>query len=108
MVSQSTIITESYVFLFPFLIEGFTGFFIEVALENKRYTSYTACLYNIKVLTCLRGIARPLPKSPPFLSLSFFEGVNRFDLLLFFLEVVGVELGVGKSLRSFELFCCCC
>lgn len=47
------------------------------------------------------GIALPLPTSP-FLLLSlssfFLEGVNRLDFLLLFLEVVGVDEGVGRSL----------
>lgn len=34
--------------------------------------------------------------TPP--SSLFFDGVKRLDLRLFFLEVVGVELGVGPSL----------
>ena len=36
-------------------------------------------------------------------SLFFLEGVKRFDLLRLFLEVVGVEEGVAKSLL-FSLF----
>lgn len=42
---------------------------------------------------------RPLPSSP-FLSLSspfFDEGINKFDLLRLFREVVGVDVGVGNS-----------
>ena len=62
------------------------------------------------------GIARPLPSSPPpllFLAFSFSlfslssflddEGVNKLDLLRDFLDVVGVELGVGKSFPSLSL-----
>lgn len=45
----------------------------------------------------------PLPTSP-FLDLSFsslfLDGVNKLDFLRLFLDVVGVELGVGKSLFS--------
>jgi hypothetical protein len=62
------------------------------------------------------GIARPLPSSPPpllFLAFSFSlfslssflddDGVNKLDLLRDFLDVVGVELGVGKSFPSLSL-----
>lgn len=34
------------------------------------------------------------------LSSLFFDGVNIFDLRLFFLELVGVMFGVGPSLSS--------
>jgi len=48
-------------------------------------------------------MARPLPSSPVvrhrFLS-SFLDGLNRLDRLLVFLVVVGVELGVGRSLGT--------
>lgn len=48
-------------------------------------------------------MARPLPSSPVarhrFLS-SFLDGLNRLDRLRVFLVVVGVELGVGKSLQG--------
>lgn len=51
----------------------------------------------------MMGIARPLPTSP-FLLLSlssfFLDGVNRLDFLLLFLEVVGVDEGVGRSLMD--------
>lgn len=48
-------------------------------------------------------MARPLPSSPVvrhrFLS-SFLDGLNRLDRLRVFRVVVGVELGVGKSLQG--------
>ena len=79
-------------------------------------------LNNCQSITCLIGIERPDPTEdspvPPLPSLTpaappgaalpssptfFLEGVKRFDLLLLFLEVVGVEEGVAKSLL-FSLF----
>lgn len=48
-------------------------------------------------------MARPLPTSPFLLfsfSSLFFEGVKRLDFLRLFRDVVGVELGVGRSLLS--------
>lgn len=48
-------------------------------------------------------MALPEPSSPFFnLSSPFLDGVKRFDLLLDFLEVVGVEEGVGRSFTSFD------
>lgn len=48
-------------------------------------------------------MARPDPSSP-FLSLSspFLEGVKRLDLRRDFLEVVGVDDGVGRSFWSLD------
>lgn len=46
-------------------------------------------------------MALPDPSSPFFnLSSPFLEGVKRFDLRLDFLDVVGVEEGVGRSFGS--------
>lgn len=62
-------------------------------------------------LTCLMGMARPMPSSPwtsraPFLpclslslsSLFLDDGVNRLERRRDLRDVVGVELGVGRSL----------
>lgn len=66
------------------------------------HSLFSDLLLRLYRYPCLIGMARPLPSSP-FLILSccsFFdeEGMNRLDLRRLFLEVVGVEVGVGSSL----------
>lgn len=38
-----------------------------------------------------------------FQTITFLDGLNKLDLLLLFLDVVGVEFGVGRSLGSLEV-----
>lgn len=66
------------------------------------HSLFSALLLFLYKYPCFRGIALPDPNSPFFsLSSPFFEGVNKFDLLRDFLDVVGVDEGVGRSFWSF-------
>lgn len=66
------------------------------------HSLFNALLLFLYKYPCFKGIALPDPNSPFFnLSSPFFDGVKRFDLRRLFLDVVGVDEGVGKSFESF-------